>query len=199
MPDYPNREQAEKVTVHHLLTHTSGLGERKEPAEKSTSRRKLLAMKEYLPAFAQVPQKFEPGARLDYNNDGYLLLGAVVERASGQSYFDFVRENVYKRAGMADTDCYDLETDPPNLATGYMDAQDGPRRSNTFMLPVRRDALRPGVLDGERPGPLRPGSPHGKLLDAKSLEAVWTGGRTARSRAASTATGSTSSGTTGRA
>jgi CubicO group peptidase (beta-lactamase class C family) len=136
LPDYPDKEVARKITVHHLLTHTSGLGERPQPAEKGPSRRQPRSLKEYLPAFAGVKLKFEPGARFDYSNDGYLLLGAVIEAVSGRGYREFVRENVFQPAGMADTDSYDLETDPPHLATGYMDAPGG-RRSNIFMLPSR--------------------------------------------------------------
>jgi CubicO group peptidase (beta-lactamase class C family) len=73
----------------------------------------------YLPIIAQDTLAFEPGKRAQYSNSGFILLGAIVEAASGQNYFDYMREHIYRPAGMRDTDCYDLASDPPNLATGY--------------------------------------------------------------------------------
>ncbi|HKY06014.1 MAG TPA: serine hydrolase domain-containing protein, partial [Blastocatellia bacterium] len=62
---------------------------------------------------------FEPGTRWQYSNTGMLVLGKVIEVASGQSYFDYVRENIAKPAGMTNTDCYELDKVNPNLAVGY--------------------------------------------------------------------------------
>src|SRR5262249_62012789 len=72
-----------------------------------------------------------------------MILGAVIEKVSGQSYFDYVRDHVYKPAGMADTDAYEMDQDTPNLATGYtrMNLQGqsvaGPRRNNLFLHVVK--------------------------------------------------------------
>ena len=92
------------MTIHQLLTHTSGLGDYFNPkweARKPT----LRAVKDYLPLFAGEPLGFEPGSTFGYSNAGFIVLGAIIERVTGQSYQDYVREHVYLPAGMADTDC----------------------------------------------------------------------------------------------
>jgi CubicO group peptidase (beta-lactamase class C family) len=169
--DYPNKEIAQKITVHHLLTHTSGLGNRKAPANHLEFR----SLKEHLPSFATATLKFEPGAKFDYSNDGYMLLGLIIEKASNKDYYEYMRENIYKPAGMIHSDSYDLDTEPANLATGYMDMPNGSRRSNIFKLPVRgwpsglgystvKDLLKFDIA-------LR----NHTLLSETALDLVWTG------------------------
>jgi CubicO group peptidase (beta-lactamase class C family) len=62
---------------------------------------------------------FEPGTRHKYSNTGMLVMGKVIEVASGQDYYEFVRENIYLPAAMLNTDCYELDKVNPNLAVGY--------------------------------------------------------------------------------
>lgn len=62
---------------------------------------------------------FEPGTRWQYSNTGMLILGKVIEKVSGQNYFDYIRENIYQKAGMLNSDSYDLDNVNPNLAIGY--------------------------------------------------------------------------------
>ena len=63
---------------------------------------------------------FEPGARFEYTNYGFVLLGAIIEAASGGSYYDYVRANVFEPAGMTATDSRPESEDVPNRAIGYM-------------------------------------------------------------------------------
>ena len=98
LPDYPNRAFAEKATLHQLLTHTSGLGDFFGP-EFEAKKASIRALEDYLPLFANKPPLFEPGKGWSYSNAGMLLAGLVVERVSGQDYFAFVRERVYRPAG----------------------------------------------------------------------------------------------------
>lgn len=106
LPDYPNRAAAAEITVHHLLTHTSGLGDfierlgRKENAALKASAR---TSKDYFPLFAGDPLAFEPGQKQAYSNAGFIVLGAVVEKLSGQTFADYVRGHVLKPAGMSHT------------------------------------------------------------------------------------------------
>jgi D-alanyl-D-alanine carboxypeptidase len=142
LPDYPNRQVAEKVTVHQLLTHTAGLGDFFDNPEFRPHRERFVKPSDYFPLFATAPLRFEPGARFGYSNAGFVVLGAIVERVSGQSYFDYVREHIYRPAGMADSDSYELTEVVPNLAVGYARFQDDPlgvdpRRSNIAFLPWR--------------------------------------------------------------
>jgi CubicO group peptidase (beta-lactamase class C family) len=118
LPDYPNKEVAEKVTIHHLLTHTSGLGMYWN--EKFMAQReKLLTVAAHLPLFSADPLLFPPGEKFQYSNSGYMLLGAIVEKVSGEDYYGYVQEHVYKPAGMTDTGFYEPGKDLPNLAIGY--------------------------------------------------------------------------------
>ena len=118
LPDYPNKDAAARVTVHHLLTHTSGLGDYFSPAYFA-ARAKIGKVSELLPFFAAKPLEFEPGARFRYSNAGFVVLGLVVEKVSGQDYYDYVRQHVFKPAGMTDTDSYNYGRRVPNLALGY--------------------------------------------------------------------------------
>ena len=62
---------------------------------------------------------FEPGTKWSYSNTGMHLLGVVIEKVTGESYFDYIRDNIYKPAGMVDTDAYDKDIPLANRATGY--------------------------------------------------------------------------------
>jgi len=118
LPDYPNKEVAEKVTIHHLLTHTSGMGS--YWGEKFAAQRdKLLTVAAHLPLFASEPLSFPPGEKFQYSNSGFMLLGAIIEKVSGQDYYSYVQEHIYKPAGMNDTGFYEPGKEIPNLAIGY--------------------------------------------------------------------------------
>jgi CubicO group peptidase (beta-lactamase class C family) len=119
LPDYPNKEAARKVTLHHLLTHTSGIGDYFTDKYMETSKDRFRKIQDYLPLFVNEPLAFEPGKEFRYSNGGFMVLGAVVEKVSGQDYFDYVREHVYRPAGMVNTDAYEMDHDTPNLAIGY--------------------------------------------------------------------------------
>ncbi len=144
LPAYPNREVAAQVTIHQLLTHTSGLGNYMTEAWAAN----LAHVKtpgDLLPYFANAPLKFAPGTRWAYSNAGFVVLGLIIEKLSGQSYFDYVRAHIFKPAGMRDTDSYERERAVANRAIGYTRrAADGgglrrdePRRPNTLILPYR--------------------------------------------------------------
>ena len=121
IPDFPNPEAAKKITIKHLLTHTSGLGGYFSPRFWDKSRANLRTVDDMM-ALVREDEKdisFEPGSRWQYSNTGMLVLGKVIEVASGQSYFDYVRENIYKPAGMVNSDTYELDRINKNLAVGY--------------------------------------------------------------------------------
>jgi CubicO group peptidase (beta-lactamase class C family) len=97
--DYPNSEVAGKVTIHHLLTHTGGTGDIFGP-ELSARWREIKTHDDYITLYGKRAPAFEPGTRYAYSNYGMVLLGVVIERVSGQSYYDYVAEHIYKPAGM---------------------------------------------------------------------------------------------------
>jgi len=119
LPDYPNAEAAEKVTVRYLLSMTSGIGDFFGARYDATPKEKIRALQDYLPLFADQPLEFEPGTNNRYSNGGYVVLGLIIEKASGQDYYAYVRENIFKPCGMNDTDSYPRDADVANLARGY--------------------------------------------------------------------------------
>lgn len=136
--DLPHVDPA--VTVEHLLTHTSGVGDYLDEAELGdvdeivldVPADRLCGPEDYLPLLAPLPQVFPPGDRFTYNNGGFVILALVVERVAGGSYHDEVRRRVFARAGMADSDFLRSDRLPAGTALGYL--RDG--RTNVGHLPV---------------------------------------------------------------
>ena len=118
LPDYPNKDVASKVTVRHLLTHTGGTGDIFGP-EFDQNRLKLRGHSDYVKLYGSREPLFDPGARYEYSNYGFVLLGALIEAVSGESYYDYVREHVFRPAGMTATDSLPESEDVPNRAAGY--------------------------------------------------------------------------------
>ena len=117
LPDYPNKEVAGKVTIHQLLTHTSGMGAYFNERFWA-QREKLTTVAAHLPLFANEPLAFEPGAQFRYSNSGYTVLGAIIEKITGQEYHAYVTQHVYKPAGMVNTGFYEPGRTIENLAIG---------------------------------------------------------------------------------
>ncbi len=140
LPDYPNVQAAEKVTVRQLLNMTSGIGDFFGDRYDATPKEKIRTLQDYLPLFADRPLEFEPGTSNRYSNGGYVVLGLIIEKASGVDYYAYVRETIFKPCGMADTDAFPRDADTPNLARGYAregEAAGGPRVLNFATLPGR--------------------------------------------------------------
>ncbi|MGH2609484.1 MAG: serine hydrolase domain-containing protein, partial [Tepidiformaceae bacterium] len=108
LPEYPNREVAKRVTIHHLLTHTSGLGGLFD-RQGWTVAHPFVRQADLFPLFAAEPLGFEPGAETGYSNEGYVVLGAVVEKLSGRRLAEYLERNVWRPAKMEETcDCLPL-------------------------------------------------------------------------------------------
>jgi D-alanyl-D-alanine carboxypeptidase len=119
LPDYPNKEAAEKVTIRHLVTMKSGIGDFFGEKFINTSKDKFRKNSDFIPLFADKPLAFEPGTKDQYSNGGYILLGAIIEKVTGMSYYDYVRENIFKVAGMINTESFEQDQMPTNTARGY--------------------------------------------------------------------------------
>jgi D-alanyl-D-alanine carboxypeptidase len=139
LPDFPNPAVRDKVTIHHLLTHTSGLGSYFESEMYENSWPRLRRVADYLPIVAAESPQFEPGERMRYSNSGFVILGLIIEKLSGEDYYDYVKAHIFEPAGMANTDSYEVDQIVPNLATGYTRFQHGhrgrseaPLRANTM-------------------------------------------------------------------
>jgi CubicO group peptidase (beta-lactamase class C family) len=119
LPDFPDKESAEKIKIKQILTHTAGLGGYFSQKFQEASRDRFRTVDDMMKLAKEEKILFEPGSRWQYSNTGFLVLGAVIEKVSGQSYYDFVWENIYKPAGMINSDCYELDRVNTNLAVGY--------------------------------------------------------------------------------
>lgn len=118
LPEFPNKLVADSVTIHQLLTHTSGMGNFWAEHDK-LAKEKFKTVSDYLPLYVHQELLFSPGKGFQYSNSGYMVLGLIIEKVSGLSYFDYVRTYILEPAKMKDTDSYDLEEAIPNMATGY--------------------------------------------------------------------------------
>lgn len=123
LPNYPNAAVRDKVTLSQLLTHTSGLGSYwNERFERDKSR--IQTVDDYVALFVDEPLLFEPGAHFEYSNSGFIVLGKIVEQVSGQTYESYVREHIFKPAGLTGTDFSAIGDSLPTRAIGYVPEED---------------------------------------------------------------------------
>lgn len=113
------KETTSKITIHHLLSHTSGLGSYFNETYMKGSKGLYRKVNDFKPLVKGEKLAFEPGKRFRYSNTGMLLLGVVIESVTGQSYFDYIRKNIYEPAGMKNSDSYEMDYPVENLAIGY--------------------------------------------------------------------------------
>jgi CubicO group peptidase (beta-lactamase class C family) len=117
--DWLPRDVTDKITVRHLLTHTSGLGSYFNEKYQLSSRMRFRDLDDYRVLVAADRPSFKPGTSWKYSNTGFLLLGVIIERVTGMSYFDYVQKHIHGPAGMTNTACYAMDRPVPNLAIGY--------------------------------------------------------------------------------
>lgn len=140
LPRYPNDEVATKVNIHHLLTHVGGTGDIFVP-EYLARREEVRTVADYVALLGARPPRFAPGTRYEYSNYGFIVLGAVIEAVSGESYHDYLDTHVFAPAGMTRTGT--LPGEVPDLAVGYTrydterEEYVGEEHPNTDTLPYR--------------------------------------------------------------
>jgi len=117
VPDSPSAWS--KIRIRHLLTHTSGIPDFMRFPDYASTMMVASTPEQSIKRFRDKPLEFEPGERYAYSNSGYILLGNIVEKASGVSYEQFVKEFVFKPLGMNDSGYDHFETVLPHRATGY--------------------------------------------------------------------------------
>jgi len=98
LPDYPTQGKA--ITVEHLLTHTSGIKSYTELPEWLPLWRRDMTLKEIIDLFKNQPMEFSPGERWKYNNSGYILLGAIIEKVSSETFEAFIQKYIFEPLGM---------------------------------------------------------------------------------------------------
>lgn len=164
-----------KITIHHLLTHTSGLGSYFNETYSKGSRELYRTVEDFRPLVKEEKPAFEPGKRFRYSNTGMLLLGVVIESVTGQSYFDYIRKNIYEPAGMKNSDSYEMDYPVENLAIGYsLDRKSEYGWQNNLFKHVIKGGPAGGGFStvGDLHGFAR-ALQTGKLVSVDSLKTLW--------------------------
>jgi D-alanyl-D-alanine carboxypeptidase len=120
LPNYPNKDAAAKVTVRHLLDMSSGIGDFFGDRYNAADKEKIRTLADYLPLFADQPLAFEPGKGNLYSNGGFVVLGLIIEKVTGEDYYSYIRANIFRPAGMIDSEWTRKDADVPNRAVGYV-------------------------------------------------------------------------------
>lgn len=139
----------DKVTLHHLLTHTSGISTYTLDASLMRERDKPHPQAQVIASILDRPLSFEPGTKFEYSNSGYFLLGVVIQRVTGTSYSAYLRDHVLAPAGMLHTSTDDAP-DAPDAAIGYTLGDDDevrPAPRPDMSLPFAAGALRSTAAD----------------------------------------------------
>ena len=135
LPDYPNRDIADHTTIRMMLTHTGGTGDIfGDDFDKHRLELKTLA--DYVKLYGARAPEFPPGSKSDYSNFGFILLGVIVGKVSGEDYYDYVRDHIFRPAGMTDTASLPETETVPGRVNGYTQ-KDGKWMLNTDTLPWR--------------------------------------------------------------
>ncbi len=133
LPNYP-RQTGDRVTIHHLLTHTSGIvGYTEIPAFGATARNPYAPAKFVDEFFSKLDLLFEPGTKFSYSNSGYFLLGAILEKVTGQPYETVLRERIFTPIGMNDSGYDSTQPLLVKRAAGYDKRFDGSYTNTTYI------------------------------------------------------------------
>lgn len=141
--DFPHFD--EHITVHHLLTHTSGVPDYFDEEVMNdfeelwikTPMYHIRSLKDFLPLFQNEKMKSAAREKFSYNNSGFILLGLIVEQVSGKPFDDYVTNHIFVPAGMEHSGYYEMDRLPEGTATGYIDVEDGSWKTNVYALPAK--------------------------------------------------------------
>ncbi|MBT8300784.1 MAG: beta-lactamase family protein, partial [Maribacter sp.] len=147
LPDYPTNGKT--ITVHHLLNHTSGIKSYTNMKSFMAMARTDMSPTEIIDHFKNEPMEFDPGEKWKYNNSGYIILGHIIEKISGQSYAEFIAENIFQPLKM-DNSYYGSQSKLiKNRASGYSPTEDGFKNADylSLTLPYAAGSLMANVDD----------------------------------------------------
>ncbi|MFT9496961.1 serine hydrolase domain-containing protein, partial [Anaerosolibacter sp.] len=114
IPDFLN---GDRITIHHLLTHTAGIWQDPEFIENVKIPH---TMTELIGRFKHKKLEFEPGSKFEYSNLGYTMLAYIIEKVTGLSYEQFIQENIFDKLSMYDTGCYRNDNTVNQMTNGYI-------------------------------------------------------------------------------
>lgn len=171
IPDYPT--YGHKITIHHLLTHTSGIKSYTGMNEWTPEiRKKDFTPIEMIDFFKDQPMDFEPGENMLYNNSGYFLLGYIIEQVTGVSYEDYVKKHLFEPSGMTHSLYGNDRIILKNRAYGYQKGSDGYENAEFLSMtqPYAAGSLLSTVEDLYK---WNRALVSGKLIPRKSLDLAW--------------------------
>lgn len=171
LPDYPNEIVRNDVTIAQLLNHTAGVPSYWNDAYMN-NRKSIDSQQEFLDTINREPLEFEPGTQWSYSNGGPVILGRIIEKISGMSYYDCIRRNIYQPLGMKHSDHYRRDASNRRFATGYV-RNDDAWQPNDDWLGVIGSAAGGGYASATDLLRFSLALQEGRLLDAQTLERMW--------------------------
>jgi len=146
IPDYP---AGNKITIHHLLTHTSGIKDFTKMKSLVSIAQREMTPKMMVDFFKDEPVDFAPGERFEYNNSGYVLLGYLIELISGERYADFVQHHIFDQLGMSHSYYASDRQIIKNRAYGYQKKENAyvNKTAINFSVPFASGALMSTLAD----------------------------------------------------
>jgi CubicO group peptidase (beta-lactamase class C family)/regulation of enolase protein 1 (concanavalin A-like superfamily) len=152
LPRWANATVRDSVTIRQLLTHTAGMGLYWSSPTWGAERERIRGVNDYAAVFASEPLLSRPGTRFEYSNNGFIVLGAIIEAVSGQSYYEYVQRHILDKAGMSNTSFPAINEVGGTVAVGYTSGAAGPPRAPDFTQPAPSLAPNTAALPG-RGGP----------------------------------------------
>ncbi|RFU69664.1 serine hydrolase [Bacillus sp. V59.32b] len=145
--DFPHFD--EDITVHHLLTHTSGIADyfdedEMDDFEELWKERPMYLLQkplDFLPMIQYNKMKFSPGEKFHYNNAGFILLGLIIEQVTGERFTDYVERKIFRLCNMQVSGYFSMDNLPKNTAYGYIENEhEGTWRTNVYSIPIKGGA-----------------------------------------------------------
>jgi len=135
LPDYPNSIIGSTVTIHQLLTHTSGIGQYYANF-LPTNKLNYQEVADYLPLFAQDTLLSKPGTQYNYSGSGFVVLALIIEAITEETYYDYLSKNIFEPTQMSNTLALEIDEIVSNKATGYthFPKEEKTLKTNTFYL-----------------------------------------------------------------
>ncbi len=171
LPSYPNRDAAQRVSLQQLVDMTSGIGDFFGDQFDNSPKDRFRSLQDYLPLFGSKPLAFAPGSSHLYSNGGYVVLGLIIERVTGTSYYNYVEHHIFAPADMTDSGWYDVDDPVTRVATGYTQTPGG-LRSNVYELPARGSSAGGGYSTADDLLKFARALEGGRLLNARGTALV---------------------------